>query len=139
MAFTIKLPANGRVVINGCLIRNAPRTQSFTVENTADILLETHMVTRAEADRSLSAAAAFKIQAALIAPERRAHLLPDIDAALATLSSAFPGQHRAAVEAARAEVSRGQFFKAMRNLTPVRAYEASLGAIAPPSPDVMSE
>lgn len=126
MSLTLKLTPRGRVIINGCMIRNDKRTQSFTVENKADILLENHMITQKEAEATISGRISFMIQTALINPEARDRLVPQIHEGIAKLAGVFGPDQRAALIEAGTEVSQHNFFKAMRCLKPVRERESEL-------------
>ena len=128
MPLVLKLPPKGRVIVNGCVMRNADRVQSFYVENKADIILEKNLVRREDAAGTASGRLYEMLQTALLAPEMRGTLMPAIQQSLARLVQILQNEHQAGLMEAATHVSVGDFYGAMRCVKPVWAYEAGLMA-----------
>lgn len=125
MGLRLTLKPNERLLVNGCVIRNADRRQMLTVETHADIVRETDLLKEDEA-RTPVKEVYFFIQACLLDPAKREKLVPMIQKKLGQMVPVFHdevGQH--IFEAAN-HVSHTDFYKAMRALRPLMAYEARL-------------
>lgn len=128
MPLCLKLPPNSRVIVNGCVLRNADRVQTIYVENHADIILEKNIVREQEVRDSLCGRAYLLMQTALVAPAAREALVPEIHGLLAKLIGVFGPEQEAALMTAATHVSVGDFYKAMRAIKPVWTHEDGVRA-----------
>jgi len=122
MALNLTLKPFERIVVNGCMMRNGGRKTTMRVENRADIIRETDLL-KPDSEATPVNAAYFLIQSALIYPERREALAKAAQKQLAALATAFSTGHVGHVFEAANNVSRGDFFAALRNLRPLQARE----------------
>lgn len=88
MALRLTLKPNERILINGCVVRNADRRQMLVIENQADIVREADLLDESEA-RSPVKEVYFFIQAALLDPDVRGKLVPIIQKKLGKLVPVF--------------------------------------------------
>jgi len=122
MALNLTLKPFERIVVNGCMMRNGGRKTTLQVENRADIIRETDLL-KPDSEVTPVNAAYFLIQSALVYPERREALAKAAQKQLAALATAFSSSYSGHVFEAANNVSRGEYFAALRNLRPLRARE----------------
>ena len=122
MALNLTLKPFERIVVNGCMMRNGGRKTTMRVENRADIIRETDLL-KPDSESTPVNAAYFLIQSALIYPERRETLAKAAQKQLAKLATAFSAALVPHVFEAANNVSRGEYFAALRNLRPLQARE----------------
>ncbi|MGH1466650.1 MAG: flagellar biosynthesis repressor FlbT [Cognatishimia sp.] len=125
MALRLTLKPNEKIVINGCVIRNADRRQMLTIENHADIVRGVDLLDESEAGSPVKKVYYF-IQAALLKPDIRDELVPVIQKDLASLVPIFHEEIGGHIFEAATHVSCSDFYKAMRALRPLIEYEARL-------------
>lgn len=125
MALKLSLKPNERIVINGCVIRNADKRQTLTVESRADVIRGQDLMSPDEANTPVSRVYLL-IQTALTDLAWRDRMLKPIQKQLAILATTFEAPRGDyAVEAANF-VSTGDFYKALRALRPLLEHEATL-------------
>lgn len=125
MALRLTLKPNEKIVINGCVIKNADRRQLLTIENHADIVRGVDLLDESEAGTPVKNVYFF-IQAALLKPDIRDELVPVIQKDLAKLVPIFHEEIGGHIFEAANHVSCADFYKAMRALRPLIKYEARL-------------
>lgn len=125
MALRLTLKPNEKIVINGCVIRNADRRQTLTIENYADVVRGVDLLDEHEAATPVKKVYFF-IQSALLRPEIRKDLMPIIQKHLADLVPIFNQQIAGHIFEAANHVSARNYYKAMRALREVMRYEDEL-------------
>lgn len=125
MALRLTLKPNEKIVINGCVIRNADRRQMLTIENHADIVRGVDLLGEDEAGTPVKNVYFF-IQTCLLQPQVRDELVPVIQKDLAKLVPVFHEEIGGHIFEAANHVSVGDYYKAMRALRPLIKYEARL-------------
>lgn len=125
MALRLTLKPNEKIVINGCVIRNADRRQLLTIENRADIVRGVDLLDEKEVGSPVKNAYFF-IQSALLQPEIRDDLVPVIQRNLGQLVPVFHEEINGHIFEAANHVSCRDFYKAMRALRPLIKYEERL-------------
>ncbi|GHG85318.1 flagellar biosynthesis repressor FlbT [Pseudodonghicola xiamenensis] len=125
MALRLTLKPNEKIVINGCVIRNADRRQTLTIENYADVVRGVDLLDEDGAATPVKKAYFF-IQSALLRPELRKELTPIIHKSLAELVPIFNQQIGGHICEAANHVSARNYYKAMRALREVMQYEDEL-------------
>ena len=125
MALNLTLKPFERIIVNGCLMRNGGRKSTITVETRADIIRETDLLSPGAATTPVTAAY-FLIQSALIDAEGRDKAVKAAQERLAALVGAFSAEMSGHIFEAANNVSRGEYFTALRNLRPLMAREAEL-------------
>ncbi|MDF1716230.1 MAG: flagellar biosynthesis repressor FlbT [Antarcticimicrobium sp.] len=125
MALRLTLKPNEKIVINGCVIRNADRRQSLTIENHADVVREADLLDEASAATPVKKVYFF-IQSALLRPDIRSELTPVIQKSLAELVPIFNAQISGHICEAANHISAANYYKAMRALRQVIGYEEEL-------------
>ncbi|MEI4472015.1 flagellar biosynthesis repressor FlbT [Frigidibacter sp. MR17.24] len=142
MALKLTLKPNERVVINGCVIRNADRRQVFVIENRADVIRENELIDEPPVT-SPAAQAYFMIQCCVLQSDLRDSLGPEIRTLLAKLVPVFRPEIAQNVFEAASNVSIGNYYAALRAMRPVMRHEETvLGHIvaslspAPPEEEV---
>lgn len=128
MALRLTLKPNEKIVINGCVIRNADRRQTLTIENYADVVRGADLLDEASAATPVKKVYFF-IQSALLRPEIRKELRPIIHKNLAELVPIFNQQIAGHIFEAANHVSASNYYKAMRALREVMQYEEELMAL----------
>lgn len=126
MGLVLKLPPKGRVIINGCVLRNADRVQSFHIENRADVILEKNLVTPGDTRGTVAGELYRMLQTALLAPSSRETLMPEIHDLMARLLPVIGGDLQTAMMEAATCVSAGDWYGAMRRVRPVWDRETEL-------------
>ncbi|SHH79583.1 flagellar biosynthesis repressor FlbT [Cognatishimia maritima] len=125
MALRLTLKPNEKIVVNGCVIRNADRRQLLTIENHADIVRGVDLLDESEAGTPVKNVYYF-IQSCLLRPDIRDELVPVIQKDLAKLVPIFHEEIGGHIFEAANHVSGRDFYKAMRALRPLIKYEARL-------------
>ena len=125
MALRLTLKPNEKIVINGCVIRNADRRQTLTIENYADVVRGVDLLDESSAATPVKKVYFF-IQSALLRPEIRKELRPIIHKSLAELVPIFNEQIAGHIFEAANHVSAANYYKAMRSLREVMRYEDEL-------------
>lgn len=138
MALNLTLKPFERIVVNGCMMRNGGRKTTMSVETRADIIRETDLLKPDTAATPVKTAY-FLIQSALVYPERRDPLAKAAQRQLAALAATFgPPTVQHVFEAAN-NVSKGEFFSALRNLRPVLARESEILNVGVPRTEWASD
>lgn len=125
MALNLTLKPFERLVVNGCMMRNGGRKSTITVENRADIIRETDLL-KPDAAATPVKVVYFLIQSALIYPEKREGLAKAAQQRLAELVTVFSADLRFHVFSAANNVSRMEYYTALRDLRPLIAREAEV-------------
>jgi flagellar protein FlbT len=125
MALRLTLKPNERVLINGCVVRNADRRQMLIIENMADVIREADLLDESAA-RTPVKEVYFFMQAALLDAGTRKKLVPIIQKKLGKLVPVFHDDMAGHIFDAANFVSQADFYKAMRALKPVMDYETQL-------------
>ena len=125
MALRLTLKPNERILINGCVVRNADRRQQIVIENHADIVREADLLQEDE-ERTPVKEVYFFIQTALLEPSTRIKLVKIIQRKLGALAPVFHDEMAGHIFDAAAHVSASDFYKAMRTLRPLIEYEEKL-------------
>ncbi|MFY0597928.1 MAG: flagellar biosynthesis repressor FlbT [Cognatishimia sp.] len=125
MALRLTLKPNEKIVINGCVIRNADRRQMLTIENHADIVRGVDLLAEDEAGTPVKNVYFF-IQSCLLRPDIREEMVPVIQKDLARLVPIFHEEIGGHIFEAANHVSIGDYYKAMRALRPLIKYEQRL-------------
>lgn len=125
MVLKLTLQSQERVIINGCAIRNTGRRHALTIESHADVVRGKDLIDKSDAVTPVTRAY-YLIQSALINASCREEILPTIQSNLAALATVFGGENLGHVFEAANYVSKGDFYKALRELRPLRQYESIL-------------
>ena len=125
MALKLSLKPNERIVINGCVIRNADKRQSLTIESRADVIRGQDLLSPEEASTPVKRVY-FAIQTALTDLAWRDRMLKPIQKQLAILAVTFEAPRGDYAVEAATFVSTGDFYKALRALRPLMEHEAQL-------------
>lgn len=125
MALNLTLKPFERIIVNGCLLRNGGRKSTITVETRADIIRETDLLKPEEAMTPVKAVY-FLIQTALTDPDRRDRAAKAAQQRLAVLATTFSSELRGHVFEAANNVSRSEYFSALRDLRPLLQREAEI-------------
>ena len=128
MGLKLTLKPNEKVIINGCVVRNADRRQTLTIENRADVIRGVDLLDASEA-ASPTKEIYFLVQTAMLKPELRKQLTPVIQKRLGQLVPVFNleiGDHL--IEAAN-HVSGKNYYNALKAIQPVMAYEEEILAL----------
>lgn len=125
MALRLTLKPNEKLIVNGCVIKNADRRQVLIIENQADIVRGVDLLGENEAATPVKKVYFF-VQNALLNPEMRDALVPVIQDKLGKLVPVFHDEISGHIFEAANNVSVGDYYKAMSALRPVMEYEAHL-------------
>lgn len=125
MALRLTLKPNERIVVNGCIIRNSDRRQNLVIENKADVVRESDLLDEGDSGTPVKEVYFF-VQTALLSPELRDKLVPEIQVRLGKLFPIFHDEVAGHLVEAANHVSTRDFYKALRALRPVMEYEARL-------------
>ena len=135
MALKLTLRPYERFIVNGCPMRNSGRRHSIIVEAQADVVRGKDLLESASAVTAVGRVY-YLVQTALTNAELREKLLPAIQKHLAELATVFGPPSVGHIFEAANFVSMGDFYKALRELRPVMAYERELlSHIAAPDGD----
>lgn len=127
MALKLTLKPHERVVINGCVIRNADRRQVLMIESRADVVREHELLDDKQATTPATRCY-YMIQTALIRPDAREGMSKKIHKALAEMVPVFRPEIAAKLFEAAGNVSINNYYKAMRALRPVIEHESAVFA-----------
>lgn len=125
MGLKLTLKPNEKVIVNGCVIRNADRRQTLTIENRADVIRGVDLLDESEA-ATPTKEVYFLVQTAMLQPKLRDNLTPVIQKRLGRLVPVFNveiGGHL--IEAAN-HVSGRNYYNALKAIQPVMSYEEEL-------------
>lgn len=125
MGLKLTLKPNEKLIINGCVIRNADKRQTLTIENRADVIRGVDLLDDSDAATPVKEVY-FLVQSAMLRPEIRDALTPVIQKRLGKLVPVFNveiGGHL--IEAAN-HVSARNYYNALKAIKPVIEYEAEL-------------
>jgi len=125
MALRLTLKPNERIVVNGCVMRNADRRQTLIIENHSDVVRETDLLDENGA-RTPVKEVYFFIQSVLMDPKIREKLVPVIQKKLGQLVPVFHDEIAGYIFEAANHVSCANYYKAMRSLRAVLDYEDEL-------------
>lgn len=125
MPLRLTLKPDERIIVNGCVIRNASRRQTLTIENRADVVRGHDLLKESEAVTPVTRVY-FMIQTVLVAAELREDFTPQIQKKLAELFTVFGADHTDSIVKAANFVSLGDYYKALRELSGLIKYEHRL-------------
>lgn len=125
MPLRLTLKPEERIIINGCIIRNAARRQTLTIENHADVV-RGHDLLKEQEVTSPVTRVYFLIQTVLVAAELRDDFNPRIQKSLAELVTVFGADYTDNILKAANFVSIGDYYKALRALSGLIKHERDL-------------
>lgn len=125
MPLNLTLKPNEVILINGCVVRNSDRRQTFMIESKGDVVRQRDLLNGDEA-RTPVKEVYFFIQSALLDSDVREKLVPIIQKKLGQLVPVFHDEMSQHIFEAANHVSLEDFYKAMRALRPLMDYEAKL-------------
>lgn len=126
MGLRLTLKPGERVILNGCIVRNAGRGRmDLEVENRSDVLRAEEIIGEDEARHPVRAVA-HAIQKALASRERREELVPHILCSLDRIEAALDPVVGPALGAVRESLGCGDYYAALRRLAPVLDREKRL-------------
>mgnify|MGYP000166684068 CR=1 FL=1 len=126
MGLRLTLKPGERVILNGCIVRNAGRGRmDLEVENRSDVLRAEEIINEAEA-RLPVRAVAHAIQHALACRDRRDELVPHILQGLERIEAALDPVMSPSLRDVRDSVGTGDFYAALRKLGPALDRERRL-------------
>lgn len=125
MGLKITLKPNERLVVNGCVIRNSDRRHVLIVENRADVVRGEDLLDEA-APATPVKEAYFLIQTALIQPDLREKLVPEIQTKLVDIAMIYSVRLADGVFEAANYVAVGDFYKAMAALRVLMRHESEV-------------
>jgi len=121
----LTLKPEERIIVNGCVIRNAARRQTLTIENRADVVRGHDLLKEHEAKTPVTRVY-FLIQTVLVAAELRDEFNPRIQKQLAELVTVFGANYTDNILRAANFVSIGDYYKALRALSGIMKHEREL-------------
>jgi flagellar biosynthesis repressor protein FlbT len=121
----LTLKPEERIIINGCVIRNAARRQTLTIENHADVV-RGHDLLKEQEVRTPVTRVYFLIQTVLVAANLRDDFNPKIQKSLAELVTVFGSGYTENILNAANFVSTGDYYKALRALSGLIIHERDL-------------
>lgn len=128
MGLRLTLKPGERVILNGCIVRNAGRGRmDLEVENRSDVLRAEDIITSAEAQLPVRSVA-HAIQHALASREDRDELVPHILTSLDRIETALDPVVSPMLAAVRESLECDDFYGALRKLEPVLDREKRLFA-----------
>lgn len=125
MPLRLTLKPEERIIINGCIIRNAARRQTLTIENQADVVRGHDLLKEQEVTTPVTRVY-FLIQTVLVAVELRDKLNPQIQKNLAELVTVFGVDYTDNILNAANFISTGNYYKALRALSGLMEHERDL-------------
>lgn len=125
MPLRLTLKPDERIIINGCIIRNAARRQTLTIENQADVVRGHDLLKEQEVATPVTRVY-FLIQTVLVAAELRDNFNPRIQKSLAELVTVFGSDYTDNILNAANFVSTGDYYKALRALSSLMKHERDL-------------
>jgi flagellar protein FlbT len=137
MGLKLTLKPNEKIIINGCVVRNAPRKQTLTIETHADVIRDIDILDEAEAATPVKEVYFF-VQAAMLQPHIRDEITPIIQKRLGKLVPVFNSQIGGHLMEAANHVSARNYYNALKAIKPVINYERELLALVPkPEPSMV--
>ena len=134
MVLKLTLKPYERIIVNGCVLRNSGRRHSIVIEEQADVVRGKDMLDSKSAVTSVSKVY-FLVQTALIRADLREKLIPAIQKHMAEIATVFGPPYVSHIFEAANYVSKGDYYKTLRELRPVLKYETELlQHIAPDRP-----
>jgi len=124
MGLHIKLRPHERLILNGCVIRNGDRATNIEIENRADILRGSEILSAGDCDTPVAQIQS-AMQLALVSRQDRDKLLPVIEKGLSEIATAISGYSKE-IDEARAFARTGEFYRAYKRLAPVAERESLL-------------
>lgn len=125
MGLRLTLKPNEKVIINGCVVRNADRKQTLIIENHADVIRGEDLLDEAEAATPVKEIYYF-VQAAMLQPEIRDDITPIIQKRLGKLVPVFNAQIGGHLIEAANHISARNYYNALKSIKPVISYETEL-------------
>lgn len=125
MPLRLTLKPEERIIINGCIIRNAARRQTLTIENHADVVRGHDLLKEQEVTTPVTRVY-FLIQTVLVAAELRDDFNPRIQKSLAELVMVFGSDYTDTILNAANFISTGDYYKALRALSGLMKHERDL-------------
>ncbi|MGI3170979.1 flagellar biosynthesis repressor FlbT [Pseudooceanicola sp. C21-150M6] len=138
MALQLTLKPYERIVINGCVVRNASRKSTLVIETKADVVRGHDLLSKKAAVTPVNQAY-FLVQSALTDPGMQDKLRKPIQKQLAALATTFGPPNVHYVFEAANHVSNGDYYKALRALRPLMKREAEILGVHLPRPDSIRE
>lgn len=132
MGLRLTLKPNEKIVINGCVIRNADRKQTLTIENRADVIRGVDLLDDQAAATPVTEVY-FLVQSAMLKPELRDELTSVIQKRLGKLVPVFHADIGGYLVEAANHVSARNYYQALKAIKPVIAYEKELLSLFPPA------
>jgi len=126
MGLRITLKPGERVILNGCIVRNAGRSRmDIEVENRSDVLRGDEIISREDACTPVRGVA-HAIQHALASRDQRDELLPHILRSLDEIEAVLNPVVAPAIHAVRACIGTEDYYGALKSLGPLLDREARL-------------
>lgn len=125
MPLRLTLKPEERIIINGCIIRNAARRQTLTIENHADVVRGHDLLKEQEVTTPVTRVY-FLIQTVLVAADLRDEFNPKIQKSLAELVTVFGSDYTENILKAANFISTRDYYKAMRALSGLIKHERDL-------------
>ncbi len=125
MALKLTLKPYERFVVNGCVMRNSGRRHTIVIEEMADVIRGKDLLD-SKAAVTVVSKVYYLVQTALTRADLREKLVPAIQKNMAGLATVFGPPHVQHVFEAANYVSKGDYYKALRELRPVMQYEQVL-------------
>lgn len=125
MGLRLTLKPNEKIVVNGCVITNADRRQTLTIENHADVIRGVDILDESSAATPVREVY-FLVQSAMLKPHIRDKVTPIIQKRLGRLVPVFHAQIGGHLVEAANHVSARNYYNALRAIKPVIAYETEL-------------
>lgn len=125
MALKLTLKPYERIIVNGCAMRNSGRRHTIIIEEQADVVRGKDLLDQNAAVTPVNKVY-YLVQTALIRADLRDKLVTPIQHNLAELATVFGPPHVSGIFEAANFVSKGDYYKALRCLRPIRQYEHEL-------------
>lgn len=126
MGLRIRLKPGERVILNGCVIRNAGSSRmDIEVENRSDVLRGDEIISQKDATTPVRGVA-YAIQHALASRDHREELLPHISSSLNAIEAVLNPVVAPAIDAVRDCINKEDYYGALKRLGPLLAREAQL-------------
>lgn len=130
MGLKLTLKPNEKFIVNGCVIRNADRKQTLTIENQADVIRGVDLLDENSAATPVKEIY-FLIQSAMLQPNLRDDITPVIQKRLGKLTPVFHAEIGGYLMEAANHVSAQNYYRALKAIKPVIAYEEELLTLFP--------
>jgi flagellar protein FlbT len=116
MGLHLKVRPGEKLIVNGCLIQNGDRSSKIQIENRADVLRGSEIL-EGERCQTPVLRIQYQIQVALVSPDHRAVLVPEILDRLDEVSGIMSESVRLNIARTRGLVELGEFYAAFKKLT----------------------